>query len=240
MAHSLKDKSKHIFSHLRREKLDQQRLIKRSVLLRYGVAALSVGIAVLIKVLLGPILVQETSFLLVIPAIMISAWYGGLGPGLAATASATLIIDYLYLPPLYTFSDLSIKAVPLGVFVLEGVIFSLIVTRFRSVRKALRQSERLYRSVIERTAENIFLVDVKTRRIFKTNTALQNSLGYTAKELRQMKLYDIVTHDKESVDANIERVLVKGERCFVGKRRYRRKDGSLLEVEVNASVINYE
>jgi hypothetical protein len=61
-----------------------------SPLLRYGVAVLAVGMAFLIKLLLDPMIVQETPFLLIFGAIMVSAWYGGLGPGLLATFTAGL------------------------------------------------------------------------------------------------------------------------------------------------------
>jgi len=73
--------------------------IKRtSLLLRYGVAVLAVGMAFLVKLLLDPLIVQETPFLLVFGAIMISAWYGGLGPGLLATFAAGLATDYFFPP----------------------------------------------------------------------------------------------------------------------------------------------
>ena len=70
-----------------------------SVLLRYGVAALAVGVAFAIKLLLDPLIVQDVPFLLVFGAIMVSAWYGGFGPGLLATVAAGLATDYFFLPP---------------------------------------------------------------------------------------------------------------------------------------------
>src|SRR5215210_2659865 len=45
-----------------------------------------------------------------------------------------------------------------------------------------------------------------------------------------------VAADREAVDANIRRVL-ELRNSFVGVRKYRRKDGSLLDVEVSASTI---
>jgi len=53
-----------------------------------------------------------------------------------------------------------------------------------------------------------------------------------------MTLYDIVVHDRESIDRNARRVLQRG-RYSIGERRHRRKDGSLLDVEVSASAISY-
>jgi PAS domain S-box-containing protein len=104
--------------------------------------------------------------------------------------------------------------------------------------EALRQSEALYRTVVEQAEENIFLVDAKSRRVLDANDALLRSLGYTDDELKEMTLYDIVAHPQESVDINIGRIMEEGHRSL-GERQYRRKDGSLADVEVNVSAVPY-
>ena len=53
-----------------------------------------------------------------------------------------------------------------------------------------------------------------------------------------MELREIVAHDSEDVYANVERTLREGKR-FIRERDYRRKDGSVVEVEVAASAIDY-
>jgi PAS domain S-box-containing protein len=108
----------------------------------------------------------------------------------------------------------------------------------RRAEEALRQSEQLYRSVVERSVENIFIVDAGTKRILEANVALQRSLGLTADELQDMTLYDIVAHDSSSVDENTRRILER-KHYSVGERKYRRKDGSLIDVEVNVSLVPY-
>ena len=110
------------------------------------------------------------------------------------------------------------------------------ITERKKNEEALKQSERLYRTVIEQATENIFLVEIETGRIVESNPAFQRTLGYTEEEFEGMTLYDVVAADRESVDANIRRVL-KQETSSVGERKYRRKDGSLVDVEVSASII---
>jgi PAS domain S-box-containing protein len=92
--------------------------------------------------------------------------------------------------------------------------------------------------VVEQAAENIFLVDVETKRLLEANAAFYDSLGYAPEELEEITLYDIVAHDRESVDRNVQRIVQEGQRS-IGERMYRRKDGSLIDVEVNASAISY-
>src|SRR5829696_2577492 len=113
------------------------------------------------------------------------------------------------------------------------------ITEQKRVEAALRQSEELYRTVVEQAAENIFLVDMETKRVLEANAALRRSLGYAPEELKDLTLYDIVAHDRQSVDQNTQRILEEGQR-YLGERRYRRKDGSLVDVEVSASEIYYD
>src|SRR5918995_4997282 len=98
--------------------------MKRSldIALRYGVAVLVVGVALLVKLLLDPLTVQDTPFLLVFGAIIVSAWYGGLGPGLLATGLSALATDYFFLGPKGSFTGFGPELFDLTAFVLEGVL----------------------------------------------------------------------------------------------------------------------
>jgi PAS domain S-box-containing protein len=118
----------------------------------------------------------------------------------------------------------------------QGVMLD--ITEQKRAEEARRYSEELYRSVVEQAAENIFIVDPVTRRILEPNAALTRSLGYTFEELKRMTLYDFIAHDRTSVDENIRRVLEQ-RRFFIGERKYRRKNGTLVDVEVNVSVVPY-
>ena len=102
----------------------------------------------------------------------------------------------------------------------------------------IRESEERYRAVVEQAAEGILLVDVETRRVLEANAAYQKLLDYTTEEILRLTLYDLVPYPRESMDCYVRRVLeqrsyVSGERC------HRRKDGSLVDVEVSANLITY-
>ena len=81
------------------------------------------------------------------------------------------------------------------------------ITEHKKNEEAVKQSELLYRTVIEQATENIILVEAETRRIMESNPAFQETLGYTEEELRSMTLYDIVAADRKSIDMNIQRNL---------------------------------
>src|SRR5829696_6795406 len=246
--------------------------IKRtSPFLRYGVAVLVAGVVLGIKLLLDPVIPRDVPFLLLFGAVMVSAWYGGLGPGLLTMVLAGLATDYLFLRPQDPFAP---GATPLLVFFVEGTLVCLLTEALRTARRRaeaskaeaerdhehlrrseehfrslvevkevteerLKESEGLYRNVVEQVAENIFLLDPDTGHIIQANASLLHSLGYEAGEIRRLSLYDIVAHDRESVDLNIGRVMEEG-RAALGERQYRRKDGSLADVEVNVSAVPYD
>lgn len=104
--------------------------------------------------------------------------------------------------------------------------------------EALRESEARYATVVRQAAEGILLFEPETKRILEVNVALCHLLGYTAEELLAMTTYEIVAHERGDIDAYAERILTLGLRV-VGERRYRRKDGTLLTMEVSANPIAY-
>ncbi|MGH3088861.1 MAG: PAS domain S-box protein, partial [Rubrobacteraceae bacterium] len=112
------------------------------------------------------------------------------------------------------------------------------ITERKRDRDALAQSEERYRAVVEQAAEGIFLFDADTREVLESNTAFREMLGYAAEEMPGMTLHDVVAHDREGIDKNVRLVRDEGSR-FVGERKYRRKDGSLVVVEVTASLVSY-
>jgi PAS domain S-box-containing protein len=112
------------------------------------------------------------------------------------------------------------------------------ITERRRTEEALRESEERFRWTFEQADENIFVVDLKSKHILDANAALQRSLGYTPEELKGMTIYDLVAHERESVDLNVDRVVAEGS-TFVGERKYLRKDGSTVDVEVKVGAIPY-
>ena len=112
------------------------------------------------------------------------------------------------------------------------------IERARAARN-LRQSEELYRNVVEQAAESIFLLDLESLRVLEANAALGSTLGYEPEELKGMSIHDISAHDRESVDGNVRRALREG-RLPLGLRQYRRKDGGLVDVEISISTVPYE
>ena len=71
------------------------RAFEPGVILRYGVAPAVVAMAFVARALLAPVLHGDTVFLYFVPAVLISAAIGGLGPGLLATALSLVAAAFI-------------------------------------------------------------------------------------------------------------------------------------------------
>jgi PAS domain-containing protein len=93
----------------------------RATVFMYGLAGVSVAVALLVTLLLRPDELVTPVFFL---AIMLSAWFGGIGPGLLAALLATLAIAYFLLQPLYSLKFDPANVPQLLVFFLSAVLVS--------------------------------------------------------------------------------------------------------------------
>lgn len=137
-----------------------------------------------------------------------------------------------YCPPLKTWFEVKVYPLESGLSV-----FLRNINSRRESEEALRQSEERYRDIVGRFVDGIYLFDGDTGRVRDANLALQEMLGYSSDELHGMHLDDLVAHEPEDAKHNASRAPEVGHH-FVGDRKYRRKDGSVLDVEVRESTIS--
>ena len=70
-----------------------------SWLWRYGIATLSVGLAVLVRMLLAPVMGDRQPFPTLYVALTLAAWFGGRGPVLYALALGYLAASWFFVEP---------------------------------------------------------------------------------------------------------------------------------------------
>jgi len=103
----------------------------------------------------------------------------------------------------------------------------------------LRESEERYRAVVSQAVEGITLFEAETGCLLEANGAFQKMLGYTAQEIPTLTIYDVMRPDPTSADLDLSMVL-KNRQGVLGERRFVRKGGSLIDVDVSASLITRE
>ena len=72
---------------------------RRPRIVSYGIAIGGVAIAFALRWALYGVLDTRLPFAFFLPAAMVAAWHGGLGPGLLAAGAGLLLGDYFFLPP---------------------------------------------------------------------------------------------------------------------------------------------
>lgn len=124
----------------------------RSLPSRYGLAAILAGLAVLASFPSVPHWSPRHLLLPFYPAVMLSAWFGGFGPGLAATLLSALAITYLYLPRTHVLMSWNPgDLVGFLLFLSVGLLFSALTARLLAAQRRTEAVDRqLLREVDER------------------------------------------------------------------------------------------
>ncbi|MFL5311587.1 MAG: PAS domain S-box protein [Myxococcales bacterium] len=106
--------------------------------LRYGLAIASVALALLATLALNRPGIRGTPF---IPAIMVSAWYGGVGPGLLAVAVSVVAMDYFIVDPPHAFRPVTLDdAWYLVVFTVSALFVAWLTGTQRRARAELQDA----------------------------------------------------------------------------------------------------
>ncbi len=101
---------------------------------------------------------------------------------------------------------------------------------------ALRESVERYRVLFEKSPMPKWLYDVETLRFLAVNDAAVRSYGYSREEFLQMTIRDIRTADDVEAMFRAVRDLKPGPAAF-GVWKHRKKDGSLIDVDVTGHTL---
>jgi signal transduction histidine kinase/ActR/RegA family two-component response regulator len=174
----------------------------RSPLARYGVALIAIVCAVVLRIWFDPAL-AEGGFAFFFIAVIVAAWYGGLGPALLALTLTLLVSAWLFsAPPSAVPEPLPRVLIGLGVFFLMGIIIAVLS---ESMRKAQRRAEAL---AAEAIAQREQLRDVDRRKdefLAVLSHELRNPLAPIRTALELMRLPKVEPASTEWARSMIER-----------------------------------
>jgi PAS domain S-box-containing protein len=189
-------------------------------LLRYGIAIALVIVALGLTSIFRPLL-GGTLLLFFFPAVILSAWLGGMGAGLIATLLTVVAANYYLFPPYFAFS-LNLSAV-VSLIIFSGIVtlINWITTSERVAREAVtRQREELQhrQEQLQVTLASIGDAVIATdnqERITFMNPVAEQLTGWTAIDAIQRPLsevFRIINEDSRQIVENpVTRVLRDGK-----------------------------
>jgi PAS domain S-box-containing protein len=127
---------------------------------RYLVAGLAVGVMVLVRATLSPLLPGRSPYMLFNMAVMVSAWYGGFGPGLAASFLSAFLAHHFFVPPHSWFTLAQTQdGLAIGLFLIVTISISWLAHLLRSASLRAVEGERRVGEILESIGDNFIALD---------------------------------------------------------------------------------
>ena len=216
-----------------------------SPLARYAIAIVAALLAIVIRLSLDPMWELRLPYITLFPAVMLSAWLGGLGPGLVTTLLCAVAADYLWVEPLRSFAiGNAADVLGLIIFVAVGALISVLNEAWRrgtivvvDAGRRLADSEARTAGILDAALDCIITMDHQGR-VVDFNTSAERTFGYRRNEIvgRPMADYIIPARLRDKHRQGVARYLGTGEAVVLGRRvetTAMRADGSEFPVEIS-------
>jgi len=156
----------------------------------YSIAILTVAVALLLTRLFEP-LNEHTPLALFFAAAVVSAWHGGLGPGLLATGLGALTVVAFVLPSPYSWIiDSWDKVIALGTFALVAVLICLSHAARRRAEESQREQREWFEVTLASIGDGVIATDARGRVTFM-NAAAESLTGWSGPEAVGKELPEI-------------------------------------------------
>jgi len=149
----------------------------------YGIAVLSVAAALIIS--RWPALhLRDAPVSLFLCAIILSAWFGGVGPGSLASALSALAFYYYFLPPTYSL-DAKPEEIPrLLIFMVSALFVGSLSVAQRRATESLRSARDDLKVTVQELLNTNEALQAESRERERVEESLRRSEGYLAEAQR--------------------------------------------------------
>lgn len=220
----------------------------RSYVKGYSVALIAVVIAFLLTQLVWWS-IQPHLYPLFLAAVMVSSWYGGIGPGLFTIALSSVLCVYFFIPPVYSVVLNRDGIVGLVQFAIVALLISFLNAKLRSTQRqaersakeaqhnyeylqqsqeSLRQSEERYRLFVEGVTNYAIFMMNADGLITSWNVGAERILGYQEAEIIGQPLSIIFTPEdieqgipEQALSRAVTEGMSKDDRWHVRKNNLR-------------------
>ena len=156
---------------------------KRSTAFRYSLAPLCTVLALLVRVPFWPWLGANVPNATFLPAVMISAWLGGVEVGLVTTVLSALTARFFFIQPIYSFAiPAATDSIRMLAFIALGAFVSVFTSALQKARSAAAESEQNLTSVLESITDGLAVFDRDYNFVY-VNAAAERILARPRKDL---------------------------------------------------------
>jgi len=96
-----------------------------------------------------------------------------------------------------------------------------------------------FQAMFDASPEAIGVIDPKTLRIMEANRSLASCLGFSQKELRTLNLGKLLNQDSQEISGQLQRIVQEDGAAKMAWQA-RKKDGSVLDLEVMGSKLEHQ
>jgi PAS domain S-box-containing protein len=203
---------------------------RRTRLAAYSVAVLVIAGSLLCRWLLRPVIGDAIPTMFYFPAIMIAAYYGGLGPGLLTTLLAALLAYSFPVEPRSGAAQVtSAPTLAVAIFLPVGTIISglceslhrahrrILAHERREAEEALSQERCLLHALMDNLPDAIYFKDAASR-FLRVNKALATSFGLSEPAQALGKTdFDFFTAEHAQPAYADEQAIIRTGQPLVGK-----------------------
>jgi len=188
-------------------------LPKARVISAYGIALLSVYTALLISQW-RPLRLETAPVSLFLGAIMLSAWFGGVGPGLFATALSSLAFDYYFLPPIYSLVAKPGEIPRLVIFTVSALFVGSLSAAQRSATESLRRARDDLRGTLHELRKSHAALQAESLERKHAEEALREAQGDLARVTRMTTLGELTASLAHEVNQPIAAAVTNANTCL--------------------------
>jgi len=182
--------------------------------LRYAVAVISVGAALIFAQILEHFW-QSTPFVsLFLCAIMFSAWFGGFRPGLLAIALSVLAFSYFFLPPSHTLAVNWNQLPRLILFAMAALLVGSLAAAQRSTTESLRRARDDLAAKVQELRKTNEALHAEIRERHRTQQSLDKAQADLAHMTRLTTMGELTASIAHEVNQPLTAVINNANACI--------------------------
>ena len=186
---------------------------KPSAIWSYGIAVFSVAAALILS--RWPALHLEAAPVsLFLCAVILSAWFGGVRPGLLATALSALAFYYYFLPPIYSLHAKPGEIPRLAVFIVSSLFVGSLSVAQRSATESLRRARDDLKATVQELQSTNEALQAESRERKRSEEALRQAQADLARANRVTTMGELTASLAHEVNQPIAAAVTSANSCL--------------------------